>query len=413
MVVDNTLYERLEVQPNATKAEIIAKGKKALLKWHPDKNQDNIEESTKKFQDIKEAIDILKDDEKRSLYDSIGMNYVKGDGSSHMNQDSSFGNGHPFGAGFPFGSGFPFEGFNVNMTGNQERKEHVMENLHVSLEQIYKQETVELKYNHNVYCDNCNGEGSKDGTKPNCKDCNGNGSRIHIIQMGHIVQQIAQPCETCRGKGKVIPENNKCNVCNGKGDVNKEKTISIPLKNGFGNGIKLEIDGKGHHYKNQKTNLIVVINEIPHQIFKRKGNDLYVEITLKLYQALFGFDKVLTHLDERKLHLHCTGKTNSGSIKKISEEGMVDLRTGIKGDIIIKFNIELPNITNETLIKALTLIDKKEYTLEKNLVKESDLIKTLLIDIQNTDKFDSKENQDSDSEEENNRSNEGPQCQQQ
>jgi len=413
MVVDNTLYERLDVQPNATTAEILAKGKKAIIKWHPDKNPDNQEEATKKFQDIKEAIDILKDDEKRSLYDSIGMNYVKGEDHSHKNQDSPFGNGHPFGDGFPFGSGFPFGGFNVNMNGNQERKENIIENLHVSLDQIYKQETVEFKYNHNVYCVNCNGEGSKDGSKPNCKDCNGNGSRIHVIQMGNMIQQIAQPCESCRGKGKIIPENNKCDVCHGKGDVCKEKTISIPLKNGFGNGIKLEIDGKGHHYKNQKTNLIVVINEIPHNIFKRKGNDLYVEITLKLYQALFGFDKVLTHLDERKLHLHCTGKTNPGTIKKISEEGMTDLRTGLKGDIIIKFNIELPNITNETLIKALTLIDKKEYTLEKNLVKETDLIKTLLIDTQNTEKFDSKENHDQDSEEEDNRSNEGPQCSQQ
>lgn len=401
MVVDNTLYERLEVQPNATTAEILTKGKKALLKWHPDKNQDNIEESTKKFQDINEALDILKDNEKRSLYDSIGMNYVKGEGPSHMNQ------GHPFGNGFPFG------GFDVNMPGNEERKEHIMENLHVSLEQIYKQETVEFKYNHNVYCVNCNGEGSKDGTNTNCKDCNGKGIKIQMIRMGPMIQQITKPCETCRGKGKVIPENNKCDVCHGKGDICKEKTITIPLKNGLGNGFKLQLEGKGHYYKNQKTDLIVIINEIQHPNFKRKGNDLYVEITLKLYQALFGFDKVLTHLDERKLHLHCTGKTNFGSIKKISEEGMTDLRTGIKGDIIIKFNIELPNITNETLIKALTLIDKKEYTLEKNLVKESDLIKTLLIDIQNTDQFDSKESQDSDSEDENNRNTEGPQCAQQ
>jgi DnaJ family protein A protein 2 len=202
--------------------------------------------------------------------------------------------------------------------------------------------------------------------------------------MGPMIQQIVINCDTCKGKGNVILENNKCEVCNGNGIVNKEKTIPIPLKNGFGSGIKHQLDSKGHHFKNQKTDLVVVINEEPHNIFKRRGNDLFVEVTLKLYQALFGFDKILVHLDGKKLHLHCTGKTDFNSIKKISQEGMVDLRTGVKGDLIIKFNIELPTITNETLIKELTLLNKNESIAEKNVLQEKDLVKTLLIDIQDT-----------------------------
>ena len=413
MVVDKTLYDRLEVQPDASQEEIKKKGKKTLIKWHPDKNRNDVEVATKKFQEIQEALQILENPEKRNLYDQIGMDILKGDGSSHMNQNNPFGAGGPFGGNNPFGAGFPFGdmfgGFNVNVNvqghGQEERKENITENLNVTLEQIYNHENVEFKYNHNVYCVKCNGEGSNDGTKSVCKDCEGKGMRIQIIHMGPMIQQIGQPCGTCRGKGKVIPEHNKCDVCHGKGDVSKEKTVTIPLQNGFGNGIKLQLEGKGHHYKNQKTDLIVVINEIPHVMFKRNGNDLYTEITLKLYQSLFGFDKVLKHLDNRKLHLHCTGKTNFGSIRKIQGEGMTDLRNGIKGDIVIKFNIELPNITNETLIKALTLLDKKEYTSEKNLVKESDLVKILMVDVQNTESFGSKENINSDTEEEGNNMN--------
>ena len=401
MVVDKTLYDRLEVQPDASQEEIKKKGKKTLIKWHPDKNPNNVENATKKFQEIQEALQILENPEKRNLYDQIGMDVLKGDGHSHMDKNNPFGGGgNPFGAGFPFGDMFGGFNVNVNMQGQEERKENITENLNVTLEQIYNQETVEFKYNHNVYCVKCNGEGSNDGMKSLCKDCDGKGMRIQIIQMGPMIQQIAQPCGTCRGKGKVIPEHNKCDVCHGKGDVCKEKTITIPLQNSFGNGIKLQLEGKGHHYKNQKTNLIVVINEIPNIIFKRNGNDLYTEITLKLYQSLFGFDKVLKHLDNRRLHLHCTGKTNCGSIRKIKGEGMTDLRNGVKGDIVIKFNIDLPNITNETLIKALTLLDKKEYTTEKNLVKETDLVKILMVDVQNTDNFDFKENINSDTEEE-------------
>ena len=380
MVVDKTLYDRLEVLTNASQEDIKKKGRKLLIKWHPDKNQDNIEIATKKFQEIQEALQILENSEKRRMYDEIGMNYVKGDNSSQMNPDNPFGPGGPFGSGFPFGD--MFGGFNVS--GQNERRENVVQKLNVTLEQIYKQETVELKYNHRVYCVKCNGEGSKDGTKMNCKDCDGKGIKIQMMRMGPIVQQSVIPCETCKGKGKVIQENNNCEVCHGKGDVNKEKTISIPLKNGLGNGVKLQLQSKGHHFKNQKTDLIVIINEEPHSIFKRKGTDLYVEITLKLYQALFGFDKILVHLDGRKLHLHSTGKTNINSIKKIVQEGMTDLRTGVKGDIIIKFNIELPTITNETLIKELSLLNKKELIAEKKLIQETDLVKTLLIDVQGT-----------------------------
>ena len=405
MVVDKTLYDRLEVNTDASQDEIKKKGKKLLVKWHPDKHPDNVEMATKKFQDIQEALHVLENPEKRQMYDDIGMDYIKGEGPPQMNPGNPFGPGGPFGAGFPFGD--MFNGFNVNMGGREERKENIMERLNVTLEQIYKQETVELKYKHKVFCVKCDGEGSNDGSKTDCKECAGKGMKVQMMRMGPIIQQSVVPCGTCRGKCKVVPENKKCEVCQGRGDVDKEKKIPIPLKNGLGNGVKLQLEGKGHHFKNQKTDLIVIINEEPHNVFKRKGNDLYTEITLKLYQALFGFDKVLVHLDGRKLHLHSTGKTNFGAIKKISGEGMTDLRSGVKGDIIIKFNIELPTITNDTLIKALTLIDKKEFTLEKALVKESDLVKTLMIDVQNAENFTTKHN-DSDSEDMADAENEGP-----
>lgn len=391
MVVDKTLYDRLEIEPTASQEDIKKKSRKLLVKWHPDKNPNNMEEATQKFQEIQEALEILGNPEKRKMYDNIGMNFVKGDNSQDMN--NPFGQGSPFGQGGPFGAGFPFgEMFSQSQ---QQQKENLIVKLNVTLEQIYKQETVNLTYNHKMYCVKCNGEGSKDSTKTNCKDCNGKGHVINQIRMGPMIQQIVIPCETCKGKGNIILENNKCEVCNGNGIVTKEKTIPIPLKNGFGNGIKLQLDGKGHHFKNQKTDLVVLINEEPHKNFKRRGNDLFVEVTLKLYQALFGFDKILVHLDGKKLHLHSTGKTDFNSIKKISQEGMVDLRTGVKGDIIIKFNIELPTITNETLIKELTLLNKKESITEKNVLQETDLVKTLLTDVQNISESESESEENS------------------
>lgn len=375
MVRDSTLYDRLELPPNAPEDEIKRKGKKLLIKWHPDKNPDNVEESTKKFQEIQEALKVLENSESRQLYDQHGMDFLKGGGQ----QD-------PFQGGFPggFPPGFPFGNFfGGGPPGGQreEKKENVVERLDVTLEQLYKEETVEVKYNHNVCCVKCAGEGTNDGSKTECRDCNGQGVKIQVIRMGPMIQQVVGPCNVCRGKGKVIPDKNRCDMCHGNGFVSKETSLHLPLKNGLTTGIKLQLEGKGHRLKNMKTDLLVVINVLPHTIFKCNGTDLIIEVSLKLYQALFGFDKVIQHLDGRQLHLHCTGKTEFGTIRKIVGEGMKDLRSGAKGDLVIKFNIQLPVITNETLIKALTLIDKPESVNEKTILTQSNLVKTMMVDV--------------------------------
>jgi DnaJ family protein A protein 2 len=383
MVVDKTLYDKLEVDPNISQDELKKKAKKLLIKWHPDKHPDNVEFATKKFQELQEALHILENPEKRKIYDEHGMDGVKGDVPGGGNP---FGQGFPFGPGFPFGDmfggggGFPGAQFNM-FPQREERKENVMEKLKVTLKQIFKEEMVELKYKHKICCAKCNGEGSNDGSKTDCNDCGGKGLRTQVMRMGPMIQQSIVPCNACRGKGKKIPDQNKCESCTGTGTLEKEKTIPIPLKNGLTNGVNLQLEGKGHHLKNTKTDLIVVIEVDEDSVFKRTGSDLVIEIDLKLFQALFGFNKVIEHLDGRKLLLQHTGKTEFGTVRKIFGEGMKDLRTGMKGDLIIKFNIDLPTITNETLIKALTLTDKSESKKEKTILTEENLIKTIMTDV--------------------------------
>lgn len=425
MVVDKTLYDKLEIDPNISQDEIKKRGKKLLVKWHPDKHPDNVEVATKKFQELQEALSILDNPEKRKIYDEYGMDGIKGDMPGGPG-------GNPFGQGFPFGGGFPFENMFGGFPGGQfqgggfpgaqfnvfpqreERKENVMEKLNVTLKQIFKEETVDLKYKHKICCVKCNGEGSNDGTKTDCNDCGGKGVRQQVIKMGPIIQQSIVPCNGCKGKGKKIPEQNKCDNCNGSGTLEKEKTIPIPLKNGLINGVKLQLEGKGHNLKNSKSDLIVVIEVEEDSEFKRSGADLVIEIELKLYQALFGFNKIIEHLDGRKLLLQHSGKTEFGTVRKISGEGMRDLRTGIKGDLVIKFNINLPTISNETLIRALTLMDKSESKKEKAILIEENLVKTIMTDI-STYKSTKNINDSSDEESGNeNNFNEGPsECRQQ
>ena len=155
MVKDTSLYNRLEVSPTTPVDEIKKKGKKLMIKWHPDKHPDNVEEATKKFQEIQEALSILENPEKRDIYDKFGMDGIKGDMGGH--DGGGFnpfgGGGFPFGPDGPFGGGFSFAGgnpFGGGFPGNMNRseeKENVVERLDVTLEQIYKEESVNLKYN--------------------------------------------------------------------------------------------------------------------------------------------------------------------------------------------------------------------------------------------------------------------------
>ncbi|RZC35373.1 dnaJ -like subfamily B member 6 [Asbolus verrucosus] len=84
-------YKVLEVSKNSTTAEIKKAYRKLALKWHPDKNQDNIEEATKKFKEISEAYEVLSDDKKRRVYDQYGKEgLINGGGRSRSRHEDEF-----------------------------------------------------------------------------------------------------------------------------------------------------------------------------------------------------------------------------------------------------------------------------------------------------------------------------------
>jgi len=383
MVKDTTLYKILEVEPDANESTIKKSYIKLSKTWHPDKHNDDMkEEATKKFKEITEAKEILTNKEKRDLYDQIGMDILKQGAQGQEGPDFSnmFG-GIP--GGFPFGGmgGFPFGGMQQQQSG----PENINETMNVTLEQIYNEESISFTYKQKVNCSKCDGEGSKNGKPTTCTGCNGKGMKVQVIRMGPMIQQAVAPCQQCNGKGKIIEDNNKCEGCNAKCYTIKDKTIMVPLKAGLSNGNKINLQGKGHQLKNIRTDLIIQINEVPHKIFKRHENDLFVDMDLKLYQALFGFDKIINHLDGRKLHVSCSSKSDVNMIRKISGEGMKSLN-GSKGDMYIKFNMTLPNFNNlpqdtKTQIKnALQIMDKNEVNNETQVKTTSNLVKTIIND---------------------------------
>jgi DnaJ family protein A protein 2 len=380
MVKDTKLYDILEIKPDATDAQIKKAYNKLSKIWHPDKHIDPDEkkEATNMFQEINQAKETLLNKESRKLYDDIGMDIFNAENQAAQNNGpnpfADFGN--IFGAGFPFNMG----GMPQSM---QKQPENIVEPLNVTLEQIYNEETVNFTYKQKNNCNKCNGEGTKTGKISKCEGCKGQGVKIQMIRMGPMVQQSMVECHQCNGKGKIVKDEDKCDTCIGKGFITKEKTIPVKLISKLNHGFKLTLEGKGHQLKECKTDLFLVINETPNVTFKRYDNDLFVDLDIKLYQALFGFDKILTHMDGRNLHLSCSGPTDFKMIRKINNEGM-KLSNNTNGDLYIRFNIILPNFsvlppdTKLQLKSLLQSFEKAEVQKEQQTIKTPNLSKTVL-----------------------------------
>jgi len=393
MVKDNSLYDLLGVQSNASVEEINKAYKKMAFKYHPDKNRDNLDEASKKLQEINQAKEILSNEEKRNMYDQLGMDYVNGavPQQQQINPEDLF---SMFG-GFP---GHPF--MNVRRQ-QQQQKENIIINKEVTLEEIYNEAHVPVNFEQKYYCFQCNGEGTKDGILNKCQTCDGNGVVIRRIQQGPIIQQIQTGCHNCNGSGKAKDVVDKCDACNGNGYKLREVRTNIPLKNGLSHGQQIQIPKQGHHLKDGKTDLFIIINEKPHPIFKCKGNDLFITLELTLGQAIYGFHKTIEHLDKRKLLLEFSEKTEYNTVKKIVGEGMYILNgSGNKGDLYIKFIFKLPSINNTDISNKLQYLLKtldNEETLNETNIKNSknNYIKTILInsDIKTFDKEYNKDEQ--------------------
>ena len=399
MVRDTKLYDMFEVNSDASTSQIKKSYNRLSKLWHPDRHTDNEKkkEATIKFQEINQAKDILLDDEKRRVYDEIGMDIFTHNPDNNNNnsgQDPFTHFGNVFPGGFPFNmGGMPgFHGMHGmhGMPGNVASKkiivEDIVEFVEGTLEQIINKVSVPLNYTQKVSCVKCNEEGTKDLSVPICKNCNGKGVDIKIIRMGPMIQQIMSTCSICEGKGSVVDETNKCDDCNGQGYITRNKTIQVPLLPNVLFGQNAIFQGKGHQLKNQKTNLIVKIKELPHNVFTRYNDDLYIEMELKLYQTLFGFNKIINHLDGRKLHISCSGKTDFNMIRKINNEGIINPQ-GKKGDLYIKFIHCLPNFNNlpsdtkNQLKGLLQSFDKTEVLNETNINKATDTTKTICVDL--------------------------------
>ncbi|KAI9073341.1 hypothetical protein K1719_044682 [Acacia pycnantha] len=344
---DNTkYYEILGVSKDASQDDLKKAYKKAAIKNHPDKGGD-----PEKFKELAQAYDVLSDPEKREMYDQYGEDALKegmGGGSGvHDPFDifQSFFGGSPFGGGGSRGR-------------RQRRGEDVVHPFKVSLEDLYLGTSKKLSLSRNVLCSKCNGKGSKSGASLKCAGCQGTGMKVSLRHLGpSMIQQLQHPCNECKGTGETINDKDRCPQCKGEKVVQEKKVLEVIVEKGMQNGQKITFPGEADEAPDTITgDIVFVLQQKEHPKFRRKGEDLFVEHTLSLAEALCGFQFVLTHLDGRQLLI----KSNPGEVvkpdsyKAINDEGMpMYQRPFMKGNLYIHFTVDFPDSLNPGQVKEL------------------------------------------------------------
>jgi len=340
-------YEVLGVSKDASDRDIKKAYKRLAMKYHPDRTAGDADLEAK-FKEVKEAYEVLTDDQKRQMYDQYGHAAFEQNGGGH----GGFGGGQgDFGDifGDVFGDIF---GGGGRRQSRQQRGSDLRYNLDLSLEEAVRGKEVEIKVPTWVSCDPCDGSGAKAGSKPKtCSTCHGAGQ----VQMRQGFFAVQQTCPTCQGTGTVISD--PCNVCHGQGRVEKTKTLSVKIPAGVDTGDRIRLSGEGEAGMHGASagDLYVQVSVREHPIFTRDGNNLYCEVPISFTTAALGGEIEVPTLDGRA-NLKIPTESQTGKMFRMRAKGVKSVRSGSVGDLICKVVIETPvnlNDRQRELLKEL------------------------------------------------------------
>jgi len=353
MPKDNKLYDLLGVGRDANESDIRKSYRKLAMQYHPDKNPNN-PAAVEKFKEISHAYEVLSDPEKREIYNQYGEEGLKDNGGGGFSAEDIF--SQFFGGGF-FGGGGSRRG--GGGPPRQRRGEDLQHPFKVTLEDLYKGKSAKLSLQKTILCPECAGKGSKNpGAVKRCDGCKGQGIRVTLRPIAPgMVQQLQQTCPDCRGAGEVIREKDRCTRCAGTKTSSEKKVLEVFVDKGMRHGQKIVFAGEGDQAPDiVPGDIIVVLQQKEHNVFRRDGDDLHMEQELTLQEALCGYELHITHLDGRVLRVRgAPGEVvTPGDIKCIQNEGMpIHKRPYEKGRLIIKFNVQFPKVLSADVIRQI------------------------------------------------------------
>ena len=332
-------YELLEVARGASPDEIKRAYRKLARELHPDKNPGN-KEAEERFKQVSRAYEVLSDPESRARYDQFGEAGISGNG----------GGGDPFSGGFGdiinafFGGGSPFGGGDA--AAGPPRGQDLEVVVDVPFEEAVFGSEREVRVRTAVRCDDCDGSGAARGTVPQtCTNCNGTGRerRVRQSMLGQMVTTTA--CGRCGGAGQQIAS--PCATCRGEGRVVKEVSITVEIPAGIDSGQTLRLTGRGAvgPRGGDKGDLYVHLRVAPHERWRREEFDLVTDVALSIAQAALGTELDLDTLDGVE-HLVVPAGVQYGHEFTLRGRGVPRLtssgRARGRGDLRARVVIEVP-----------------------------------------------------------------------
>lgn len=356
-------YDILGVSKDASQKEIKKAYRKLAKKYHPDTN-DGDEKSSEKFKEISEAYEILSDPEKRKRYDQYGHSGI---GEDDFNFDDFARGG--FG-GFEdifdmfFGGG---RGGRSRRRGPQRGRD-LQYKLQISFEEAAFGAEKQITIPRTEVCPECDGSGAESSSDvKTCPKCDGQG-QIRVTQQtpfGRFAQ--TKTCDRCGGSGEIVE--NPCSNCNGTGKVQRRRQLTINIPAGVNNGSKLRMAGEGEAGDKGAASgdLYIIIQVQEHEIFDRKGDDVYCEIPINFVQATLG-DEIKVPTLEGKVKFNIPQGTQPGTTFRLKNKGITHLNRSGKGDQYIKTKVVIPENLNKEqkeLLEEFAEISGEEINPEK------------------------------------------------
>ena len=336
-------YEMLGVGRDASADEIKKAYRKKAIEYHPDKHKGD-KAMEEKFKEVSEAYEVLKDADKRAAYDRYGHAAFE-QGGGGMRGAGGGGFHDPFDIFREVFGGSAFDDFfgggGRGGAGSSQAGSDLRYDVEISLVEAFRGTEKEISYRTAGACENCNGSGAEPGSSVvTCSTCGGQG-RV-ISSRGFF--QVQQACPTCQGAGR-MPEK-RCRRCDGEGRTIRNKTVKVRIPPGISSGQKLRSAGNGEAglMGGPAGDLYVVVHVRDHEIFERQGDDLYCDVPIKFTLASLGGNIEVPTLSNTsgRVSLKIPPGTQDGTVFKLRERGMPQLRGNFKGNQFVRVHIEVP-----------------------------------------------------------------------
>jgi len=372
-------YDVLGVSKSATEDEIKSAFRKKAKEFHPDINKSA--DAPEKFKEAQEAYACLSDKGNRSKYDQYGhaafenpYGNASSGGSYGGNPFGDFDFGDIFGDLFSGGFGQSFGGsFGGNRNSNRSRRgQDSLYGMEIDfLEAAYGcKKDIEIDVDEK--CDDCNGLGGHGATT--CSECGGSG---YVIRQSNTILGVMQTkvqCPECGGSGQTFKS--RCNTCRGNGKVRKHKHITIDIPAGINTGEQLRLSGKGEAGINGGPNgdLYIEMKVLPHALYRRDGNDIYIDLPLTITDLCLGCKKNINTLDG-KVELKIKEGSQPGDILRIKGKGINNEDSWKKGDFYCVIKLIIPTELSKKQKNILEDLADTDLDDEEEIIKFNKLNK--------------------------------------